>query len=62
MLEEKRKRSRLDLNLPRSHESRLEPNAFLADIALCPVLRALADATDSFDVLLGEAVLVALYN
>ena len=41
MLEEKRKGPGLDLNLPRSHESRLEPDAFLADIALRPVLELL---------------------
>jgi hypothetical protein len=62
MLEVKRKRSGLDLNLPSSHESRLEPDAFLADIALRNVLRALADVADGLEVLLGEAVFVALHN
>ena len=62
MLEVKRERPGLDLDLPSSHESRLEPNAFLADIALRAMLRALPDVADDLKILLSEAVFVALHN
>jgi hypothetical protein len=54
--------SRLNLNLPSSHKSRLEPDAFLAGVALRTMLRALADVADGLEFLLSEAVVIALHN
>lgn len=51
---------RLNMDLPGSHEHRLEADALLADVALRAALGAFADVANGAQVLLGEAILVAL--
>ena len=50
----------LDVDLPGSRKHRLEADTLLAYVALRALLGTLADITDGSQVLLGEAVLVAL--
>jgi hypothetical protein len=62
MLEVKREWPRLDLDLLCSHESGLEPDTFLADIALGTSLRALTDTADRVKIFLSEAIFIAFHN
>ena len=50
------------MNLPGDHEDGLEADAFLADVALGSSFGALADGADGCEVLLSEAVFIAIHH
>ena len=60
MLEEERKRPRLDIDFVRHHEDRLEAYALFSGVSLGSGLGALPHIANCREILLSEAVLVAL--
>jgi hypothetical protein len=52
----------LDMNLPSSHEHRLESNTLLPNIPLISGLGAIANRTNSSKVLIVESIFIAFKN